>query len=264
MATLPAATLLKSDLLDYASYTVTTTGEKCTRGFLVQISAPTGTIPDAPACQVAAASCSGIPQVTSVHPYNSNLIVSSVVPSPFKGEDGYLYLVLVHYEVKSFDNSPVAANAFSWVTVSGTVENQEQFVDKDGKPLLVPWSGSNLLQPNSVQVTVCNAIVTMTRYEPPPMDLGRILTYVGAVNSVTWLNGNPRTWKCISIEPQWVGKIIKWTYKFQYNRNTWDIVCYYKDPITRNIVDGTLSEGNGYKTFRVYTEMDFGSGLTLP
>lgn len=253
-------TLLKSDLLEYASYTVTTTGEKCTRGFLVQVDG----LLLAEARQPAAAGCTGIPQVTDLHPANPSLAVSSVVPSPYKGEDGQLFLVLCHYEVLSYDNSIVSDTAFSWVTVSGTVENQEQFVDKDGNPLLVPWSGSNLLQPNSAQVTVCNAVVSMTRYEKAPMDLIKVATYTGAVNSIAWLNGAARTWKCVSIDPVWAGKVIKWTYKFQYNRNTWDIVCYYKDPLTRNIVDGSLSEGNGYKTFRVYTEKDFGGGLKLP
>lgn len=261
-------TILSSDMRHGSTFRINTTGEEAVRSFLIQLES------SIPANQrlFAAATCPGLPIIGDIHPADGDLAVSSITPSCYD-ESTFEYLVLVDYKVRSFDNTPAGTTAFAWVTCSSTVENQDQFVDKDGNQLLVysqevTDNFANFIgQPCSASVTVCNAMVTMTRREPAPMDLGKILTYTGSVNSISWLGGAPRTWKCIGMDPKWDGKLIHWTYKFQYNRNTWDVVCFFKDPVTQQIVvnqDGTsLVEGNGYAVFRVYTEQDF-NRIPLP
>ncbi len=258
-------TIILSDLMKHCGFRVTPNGEEATRAYVVLVEA---SLPGY-ARLAAAATCPGLPIMGDPHPSDDNIVATLIDPSPYEGEDNLQYLVKVEYKPKSVENTPPSAVGFSWVTVSATVENKEQFVDNQGNQLLVSSTG-NEDQPNSAQVTVCNPILVCERREPPPMNIGKVLAYVGAVNSVSWVGAAPRTWKCIAIEPRWDGgiKAIRWVYKFQYNRDTWDVVLFYKDPLTRNVIltngDGSaLSEGNGYQTFRVYTEMDF-NRIPLP
>lgn len=251
-----AAVIIKSDTMEGSSYQTNTQGNEATRAFVVQV-----TVVAANAVLAAALGAPGLPVMAALHPADSSICVTKITPRPLKGEDNQFIEVLVEYKPKTWENSVVSSVAGTWVVGSATVENKELFVDNTGKQLLVPWSGGPS-QPNSVQVTACNAIVTFVRLESS-VDMNKILTYVGSVNSDIFLGAAVRTCKMISIEPVQYGSFYKYTYKIQYNPSTWDVVLFYKDPQTRQVVSGALSEGNGYKTFRVYTEVAFGA-IPLP
>lgn len=194
-----------------------------------------------------------VPQRGQAHPGIPNLVVDSVQVEPAPDSPTKAHVTVI-YSSPVADNTPPSETATPTLEVGATVAAAER--DFDALGVRMTLSNNNITQPFKASVQAGNPYITFGRREPKPFNKAKVTVFVGAVNSTPWFSDPPRTWLCTAIRARLNGDAFDVSYEFQYNRFTWDVSGIFIDPKTNEPL--LTTDSNSLKTFRVYSEADFG------
>lgn len=255
--------VLVNDLIDDAVVTSDENGVSAVRKFIVDGLSGIGS-----GRLFEALNTPGIPVKGQTHPNSNGIVVKSVQAVPIPDSPSKAFVVAT-YSAPTFNSQTPSETAQPTYRMSGTVQDEEVYLDKDGQQMILNHTETSTAangqvtnrplppQPQRFSAQRPMQYFQCDRPEPLPFNYNKVHDFVGRVNSVPWRNFPARSVLCSTIDVDEVGDRANVSYQFTIKPvGTWDVRPIYINPETGAPVEDPI-EGIGVKNFRIYPEADF-------